>query len=516
MPLKKILFFVSIALVVLMSACSATPPPIAKPSKPEPKAPPAFIAPAGDIEFRGTLILYKGQGRFQTCSGDSLYWFNNGSTIGDIYNSMVRKAGEAVYIEFTGNLSKVPAEYADEFNAQANVLKLHHMANVRDSLACNKKRDSEVSAFGLYNEWQAKITNERITLKSDNESWTRVVRSSQVKVGGKRTWRASSPNGNLVEFGVKEQPCRSKNNHAYWSYTSQYFAGTESKGCADISTVNTQTDFLGHYSGTLPIDGKKVELNLSLNADYSVDAAFVYSQNNDPIEQNGFWQPISNTQVLVSLVKKGDSQYSNQFLFDWDTEKLSTKIQGFMGIARPIKGKGLEMWLMDSAYTKGAIAIEQRNFIPKSISYEKKHNSQVQKALLNYFTIHRTAPNGMQYNYNLFDLNGDGKKELLIQLNWCSNKGCTLLIFENMGKQYRFVSRTTDVHNSLLLATGINHQWQQLLARQGSEYVRLEYDGIGYPISTKNQPIAPRPLPLANITLFAAPEPVKWHHALPK
>jgi len=510
---NSFLFTLFLLLTSIIVGCSSKPIPI--PVVVKPVKPPAFIAPPGKVELRGTLSLYKGSGRFQTCAGETLYWFDNSNEIRALYDSMVQKPGEQVYIEFSGNFNQTPKDYADEFIAQVNVLKLHHMANVRDSLACQRQQKSGVTAFGLYDEWQANITDKLIFLKSKSENWTKTLNSSKLERGGSRVWQAYSPAGNAVMFKVTEEPCIMKTSKAYWSYSSQYFAGQENKGCANIPMVNVQGDFLGHYSGILPMKGKKIEFNFSLHADYSVKADFVFSKDNKPLQQVGFWQPISEKQLLLTLINKNNSAYSNQFLLNWAPDKLSTKDQGLNGISHVIAG-GLDMWLMDVAYEHGALDIEKRTFIPKDLSYNKTKSAEVEAALLNYFSIHRTEPNGMKYNYNYFDLNGDGKEDLLIQLNWCSKAGCTLLIFENMGNKYRFVSRTTDVHNSLLLSSAVNHKWQQLLARKGNEYVLLEYDGIGYPISTKTQPVSPRPLPLAGITLFSAPEPVRWYHALPQ
>lgn len=502
---------------LLILACSSTPQPIVKtePVKVEVEAPPAFIAPPGKVELRGFLSLYSGSGRFQNCEGETLYWFDNGEEIAALYNSMVQKQGEQVYIEFTGNFSKTPQEFADEFIAQTHVLKLHHMSKLRNSLACKRQLPNNVTAFGLNDEWQADIGTKQINFKSYDENWSRSIHSSSMELGGVRIWKTQTPQGNSISLKVLEQPCIHTRTQAYWSYSSEYYSGKKAKGCADINKIVKEGDFLGHYSGQLPMGDKKVEFNFSLLPDFSAKADFVFSKENKPLSQIGFWQAISETQLLLSLVDKSKPEYSNQFLFNWAPDKLSTAQQGLNGIAKQIPG-GLNMWLMDTAYVHGALAVEKRTFIPQNISYNTNKNPAVEAALLNYFKMHRTAPNGMKYNYNFFDLNADGKEDLLIQLNWCNKAGCTLLIFENMGENYRFVSRTTEVHNSLLLASGVDHDWQQLLARRGKEYILLKFDGIGYPSSSASQAISPRPLALAGVTLFSAPEPVHWHHALPK
>ena len=128
--------------------------------------------------------------------------------------------------------------------------------------------------------------------------------------------------------------------------------------------------------------------------------------------------------------------------------------------------------------------------VPSSADF----NSKVDAAVRNYFFIHQTNPSNNQYRWLTYDLNGDGDEELLVQLDWCGSGGCTLLVFENHEKEWRFNSRMTLVQSPIMLGQQTSHGWRDLIFNVGGggttpgQHV-MQYTGVSYPI---NPSLAPK------------------------
>jgi hypothetical protein len=92
------------------------------------------------------------------------------------------------------------------------------------------------------------------------------------------------------------------------------------------------------------------------------------------------------------------------------------------------------------------------------------------------------------------DLNGDGRAEALVLLSgqdWCSPKGCTLVVFQPDGAGFQPISETIDVKAPISAGSGSNAGWRDLIAATGaSRTVRLQYSGNGYPVNASTQPDA--------------------------
>ena len=88
------------------------------------------------------------------------------------------------------------------------------------------------------------------------------------------------------------------------------------------------------------------------------------------------------------------------------------------------------------------------------------------------------------------DLDGDGTDDLLVLLedpNWCSDGGCTLLVFRNEGDAgYRLVTETRFTHAPIALGPQRHAGWHDLLVGVGGDgtqagTVALQFDGERYP-----------------------------------
>jgi len=87
------------------------------------------------------------------------------------------------------------------------------------------------------------------------------------------------------------------------------------------------------------------------------------------------------------------------------------------------------------------------------------------------------------------DLDSDGTDELLAYLddpNWCTEAGCTLLVFQRNEEGDELVAEITPVRLPVRVANQTNSGWRDILVTVGggtvpAGTVALYHDGIGYP-----------------------------------
>ncbi|SEJ38275.1 hypothetical protein SAMN05216327_109152 [Dyadobacter sp. SG02] len=87
------------------------------------------------------------------------------------------------------------------------------------------------------------------------------------------------------------------------------------------------------------------------------------------------------------------------------------------------------------------------------------------------------------------DLNGDGKRELLVGftgMNWCGSGGCTALLLSSEGK---LITHFTVVKFPFTILDQKTNGWKDLTVYSGGADRLLKFDGKGYP---KNPSVAPK------------------------
>ena len=87
------------------------------------------------------------------------------------------------------------------------------------------------------------------------------------------------------------------------------------------------------------------------------------------------------------------------------------------------------------------------------------------------------------------DLDGDGTDEVLAWLydpNWCTDAGCTLLVFQRQDGSDALLAEIAPVRAPIRVARQTNGGWRDILVTVGGGTVpvgtvALYHDGIGYP-----------------------------------
>ena len=151
---------------------------------------------------------------------------------------------------------------------------------------------------------------------------------------------------------------------------------------------------------------------------------------------------------------------------------------------------GLTLYKAGNAHSSQQ-TVADSNKVPSSDEF----NPQVDQALRDYFKGEKQDPTGTRYRWLTYDLNGDGNKELLAQLDWCGSGGCTLLIFDNVEQKWQFNSRITLVQTPLNLGTKSHQNWRDLVMFvSGGGAVpnqhTLQFNGTHYPLNPSVAPVA--------------------------
>ncbi len=90
------------------------------------------------------------------------------------------------------------------------------------------------------------------------------------------------------------------------------------------------------------------------------------------------------------------------------------------------------------------------------------------------------------------DLNSDGRANALVLFtgeDWCSPRGCTLVVFQQSEVGYKPISRTIGVNAPIAAGPGSNAGWRDLIVKTGTNRMaRLQFTGGGYPVNAASQP----------------------------
>jgi hypothetical protein len=107
---------------------------------------------------------------------------------------------------------------------------------------------------------------------------------------------------------------------------------------------------------------------------------------------------------------------------------------------------------------------------------------------------------GVRYLYNVIDLDGDGRFEVVVYLtgaSTCGTGGCTMMILKAAGSgAYAVISRHTVINNPILVSNTTTNGWRDLVvyvAGGGAKpsYRILKFDGSTYPSNPSMAPEVP-------------------------
>jgi putative lipoprotein len=85
-----------------------------------------------------------------------------------------------------------------------------------------------------------------------------------------------------------------------------------------------------------------------------------------------------------------------------------------------------------------------------------------------------------------------------------------MLIFEGHKNGYRFSSRVSRVKAPVTIAKTQHYLWQSLIIEINEQSLKLDFDGISYPIHTRNLKEVNKEDHTTGVVLFSQGTPKNW------
>ena len=261
--------------------------------------------------------------------------------------------------------------------------------------------------------------------------------------------------------------------------------------CSPAVTAE-DSNWLGLYQARSKTN-TNFQVSLELFADHSAVTTYQYSDGQPNSIERGFWQRLNHSQIQVMMTHHQNQPLVSERLFSRTGTTLKATHEKVGNMVYEMAQGGLILFKVDQALNKEKPVTMSGN--PQRINSSATFDSRVDKALRQYLSEQNIDAAGTRYRWLTYDLNHDGKNELLVQLDWCGSGGCTLLIFENGQKTWQFNSKVTLVNTPINLGSERHQQWQDLvLFVSGGGAIpnqhTLRFNGSEYPLNPSLAPIA--------------------------
>lgn len=274
------------------------------------------------------------------------------------------------------------------------------------------------------------------------------------------------------------------------------------RGCGHLSDMDSTTNWTGIYSASSKHNnGFSVELQL--NPDHSATTLYYQAETQPTRSESGYWQQVNPDQIQVIMTRHQGQRLTANRLFTGNQYQLHTNEELVNDTLYQIKDGGLTLYRTNGSRQQNQTR-QQHHLTAIQLNGSDNFAADVDQAIRHYFAIHRTPLNNTRYRWLKYDLNHDGRDELLAMMNWCDSTGCTLLVFEQQQGQWRFNSRVASMTAPLQLGTHSTYNWQDIIVNpeqtQGNKQQhRLSYSGVSY---QNKHPLLENEL-LSGVVLFA-------------
>ncbi|MCW8994293.1 MAG: hypothetical protein OQK77_00620, partial [Psychromonas sp.] len=230
------------------------------------------------------------------------------------------------------------------------------------------------------------------------------------------------------------------------------------------------------------------------------------------IMKTGFWKNNSPSRIVVMLTRQANHNIREELIFNRRGLTLSTEQINSNNIITKLTVPGLIFKKMNTQAGSEKTTVKRidRQFDAQIINPTAEVDLGVQQALNQYFKIHRSDPKNTKFTSVSYDLNGDGIKDAIVLLDWCAKSGCEMLIFEGHKNGYRFSSRVSTVNTPITIANSQHYLWQSLLIEKNAQTFKLDFDGISYPINTRNLKAVNKEDYATGVILFSQGTPRNW------
>jgi putative lipoprotein len=454
----------------------------------------ASIIPVKTHNFSGLVTITAQQRTISLCHNDNVF---NLQPNQQLIEQIQRLNKPQAYIEFEGQLNQ--SLNKTHRRAVIKVDQLHYLStrSVNKCTLTQSKPKFEIQ--GLEPTWNGIADNNSFTftIKDSKSYWT--IQKSVITKGLSAFVETQNSDGEQLDITFTGNGCIDSKND-YWQYeTKIHVKNKEVIGCGQYPNQQYEDHrWLGHYL----YSNKNVTIELELASNYQATVNYKYS-NGKQITEAGYWHLFGSSGLKLLLTKRQGEKANVVFHFRRNGVRLQASQQWRNNIKHSFNGALLTLDRMTeevkSTQLMQAEAVH-RSFDPLALQSPTIATPAINRALKKYFTMHKSPISDTKYLYAEYDLNGNGKQDLIVLLDWCDNEGCVMLVFENRGNRYKFISRTTGVQPPIKISREQKFQWQSLSAKQNNNWGNLPFDGISYPASlTESKPVLPADLTQVNL-----------------
>lgn len=460
-----------------------------------------------ESNFRGHFSFGDGKGYFTACDSEQDFPVIVSSALSNIYEQITPTKFTSVYIEFVGEITFPPIN-SPQSDALMRIDRVHHMALAKTSLQCAKATHGFLfKAKGEEPYWRLNIDQDRLLFATQASNRAYQIQNSNFNTTQTNHIKTNNERGERLSLGIQPGHCYNLKMKEYWGFTAKVDSvWGEFTGCGEPGWPMDYRDFAGYYLNITP----SKTTNLTLNSSYSVE----YQENigEEAITKTGFWKSNSPDRVVVMLTHQGKQKIREELIFKRSGVTLSsTKLNKNNIITRLPESEGVFNKMNSKEISsKNSTNRIEREFTVQHIDPNAEIDKALQKALNQYFKIHRTDPKGTKFSSVNYDLNGDGLEDAIVLLDWCSKSGCEMLIFERQGGDYRFSSRISQLQVPVIVSSSQHYLWQSLLVEKNKQWLTLDFDGISYPPLARDLPPVNKLDFATDIILFSQGRPKNW------
>lgn len=460
------------------------PPPVATPV---PKTPPTFL-------MRGTLVAEQQLRSFTPCDSQQQFLLHLPEQLNQTLAPFNEPAHQRLYAELIGYLAP-PSKtgYNGDYLGQFVVQQINQIS-IEQAQACQSVPQA-TRALGTEPFWSLTYQKEGFLWQAPGMK-DRLLHITTTQLSSKqRVYRFAQG-----ELTLTQQFCSDNMSDTLYGWQAHFTMDNEQwQGCATLANRDSSQEWAGQYV-TAPNAEHQTQIIAQFNTDHSAQFYYPSTQNNTEVVETGFWQALSPDQIQTTITRYQQQYLIAERVFSRKGNQLIATEEKIGDRIYSISQGGLVLYP-----ALGEVVIQQQKDKPKllqprppktaSTASSAEFNAEVDHAVRRYFSLHRTKPDNMRYRWLKYDLDGDQQPELLVMLDWCAQKKCTLLIFQQQNQQWRFTARINQMPIPFWLGKIANYGWQDLLIKAGTDeqpvWQRLAYDGVSYPVEATNFNLAP-------------------------
>lgn len=358
--------------------------------------------------------------------------------------------------------------------------------------------------------WRSSLQNGHLffATKESNQSYT----LTNTRVRGTQINHIEGVNeaGEHLSLTINVGDCYMTEGQEYWGKAIEVnTAYGHFEGCGESGKKINEQPFAGQYLSESVQQGKQQSIVLTLNDDHTLQ--YKLDDESQSLTKIGYWKSNSPSSIVVMLSDFNNNRIQQEIIFQRIEGNLhSSEINTNNQLSQFDTKLTFKKIQSDDAVSRKPNLQIKRQFAAQAISPEPQMDTAVQEAVQQYFKMHRTDPKETRFNSVRFDLNDDGKEEAIVLLDWCSENGCEMLIFEEQEQGLVFSSSVSRVHAPILVSQKRSFSWQSLLVEKQQQWLQLDFDGLHYPSQISGALTVPSSSTATGISLFAKGKPKTW------